>query len=169
MQEIKVGNVMITCGEGLVTFDDPLRESPLQLKYDDLPLLLDLLDSVEWERRRAFRVPVWGAHELSAVVEHHGQAHTADAVDISSAGVLLELGERGTRDLSVDDVVSVTLQWRDVRTTLSGVVHRCDGQRYGILFPSVLRRENVASHLLLRWIVNQLESQWLSRQIGVRD
>jgi len=166
MPELKIGNVVIACEDGIVTFDDPLRGSPLCINYDDFPLLLDVLDSVEWDRRRAFRVPVWTQSQLSAAIEYDGNTYDdVDAVDISLAGVLLDLSESDAPDLSIDDSVNVTLQLNDVKATLSGIVRRCVGRRYGIVFPASLHRQQVNPPLQLRLIVNQLESQWLSKRI----
>lgn len=166
MAVLKIGNVVIACEDGIVTFDDPLRGSPLCINYDDFPLLLDVLDSVEWDRRRAFRVPVWTESQLTAAIEYEGATYNdVDPVDISLAGVLIDLGDSDAPDLSMDDSLSVTLRLGDIKTTLSGVVRRCDGRRYGIVFPASLHRQQVNPPLQLRLIVNQLESQWLSKRI----
>ena len=166
MSELKIGNVVITCEDGMVTFDDPLRGSPLCVNYDDFPLLLDVLDSREWDRRRTFRFPVWTESQLSAVIEYDGIIYDdVDVVDISSAGVLIDLVNSDAPDLSMDDSLNVTLQLNDIKTTLSGVVRHCVGRRYGIVFPASLHREQANPPLQLRLIVNQLESQWLSKRI----
>ena len=166
MPELKIGNVVIACEDGIVTFDDPLRGSPLCINYDDFPLLLDVLDSVEWDRRRAFRVPVWSESQLSASLEYGGNTYDdVDAVDISLAGVLIDLGDSDAPELSMHDNVNVTLQLNNIKERLSGVVRRCSGRRYGIVFPASLHRQQVNPPLQLRLIVNQLESQWLSKRI----
>lgn len=166
MQALKIGNVVIACEDGIVTFDDPHRGSPLRINYDDFPLLLDVLDRVEWDRRRAFRVPVWTESQLTVAVEYDGITYDdVEPVDISLAGVLLDLADSDAPNLETHDSLSVTLQLADIKTTLSGVVCRCEGRRYGIVFPASLHRQQVNPPLQLRLIVNRLESQWLSNRI----
>ena len=166
MQSLQIGNVVIACEDGIVTFDDPLRGAPLCINYDDFPLLLDMLDRVEWDRRRAFRVPVWTESQLTAAVEYDGITYDGvEPVDLSLAGILINLGDSDAPDLVMNDTLNVTLRLDDIKATLSGVVRRSVGRRYGIVFPASLHRQQVNPPLQLRLIVNRLESQWLSKRI----
>lgn len=158
-----IGDVQVSVNSGLVVFDDPGRESPLQIKVDDFPVLLDFLESFKLDRRRAFRVPVsYLANELTVLVEHGGLSYSAKAFDISAHGILLEFPDGSMPKLLLDERTQITLELGEHRAALTGIACRYDPPRYGISFDQSMQEETRAS---LRSIVRYAEEQWLARRI----
>lgn len=164
MFEMRIGDVVIAVRNGLITFDDPDREEPVLLRVSDIPLLLDFLDSVEWDGRTAFRVPISESSGLSTKIVWMGDTYSGSCLNVSSTGALIE-SENDLPGLSVDDVVEVTLQLGDAIAKLPGTLRRQEDQRYAFFFHESLRDGRVDSPASLRRIVNRLETEWLERRI----
>lgn len=158
-----IGDVQVSTKNGLVVFNDPSRESPLQIKLNDFPLVLDFLDSFELDRRRAFRVPVSHlASELTVLVEHDGLPHSAKAFDINVHGILVEFPNGSMPDLLPNERTQITLEFSEHRAVLTGDVCRCDPPRCGISFDQSMQQDARAS---LQSIIRRVEEQWLARRV----
>jgi hypothetical protein len=164
--QLNVGNVNIVCDEGLLTFVDPNRETPVQIKVEDISLLLDFLDSVDWDRRRAFRVPLSKSRALYVDITWHEMTYPVTPLDVSLTGILVEFDHRLAPDLAIDDSVGVTLKLGEVSASLMGTIKRRTGYgRYGIFFSGAVSGQRVDPPIALLSIVSQLETQWLLQRI----
>ena len=158
-----IGGVKVSTKDGLVIFDGPGREAPVQIKVDDFPLVLDYLDSFELDRRKAFRVPVSHlANELSVLVEYNGLSYSAKACDINVYGVLLEFPHGSMPDLLPDEKMRITLDLDEHRAVVIGSSCRCDPPRTGVSFDQFMSQDTRSS---LQSIVRNVEEQWLARRV----
>ena len=80
-------------------------------------------------------------------------------------GILLEFPADNPPEFQpgfqIDERLQVELRLDDHVEPLLGIVRRCDGRSYGLIFPEVLRGIEVDPPATFRTIVNTLERNWL--------
>lgn len=110
--------------------------------------------------RSADRLPDLRSSDLEVrIATGDGSFRTADPLDLSLSGTLLEL--RGDSDLGVAELhqtVDLELKLASHSAWLMGVVRRRSGRRVGIHFPEALRRGRIDPPAELARIVRQLEN-----------
>jgi CheY-like chemotaxis protein len=113
-------------------------------------------------RRRAFRVPVATEAGLRlTAAPAGGRAHPARAVDISFTGLLLETDEKDDPGWPVGAELLVELQTGRLAAKIPALVHRQQGRRYALVFPSVVAGGDIDPPDALRRVVLELERFWI--------
>ncbi len=89
-----------------------------------------------------------------------GRRHAARALDVSLTGLLLEAAADAP-SWPVGTSLSLELQLGDDAVRLAALVHRCQGRRCALLFPSVVADGDIAAPGTLRRMVRELERHWI--------
>lgn len=115
------------------------------------------------DSRMAFRVPVAQDSGLRVrIVTSDDRAFAAHPIDLSLSGILIEFSEGKDPDLSISDKLRIELELDAASASLSGVVRRRAGLRYGIYFPEALNGVEIEPPVELRSILTEIERRWLS-------
>ena len=140
------------------------------LDYQSPALLLKLPEQLATsEGRHAFRVPMLANSGLRVnVVASDKRDWNPHPVNLSLGGILIEFSRNNVPELTVGDELNVKLSLNEDAVSLRGVVRQRQGeQRYGILFPDVVRKGQVDPPEPLRKIVNEAERRWLAERVEV--
>ena len=115
--------------------------------------------------RRSFRVPVLSSSELRVTVTAADRRRrTAQALDISFTGLLLELSETEDPNWPVWTPLQLELRHKNEVVHIKTLVHRRPKRHYGLLFPDVVSNGNINPPETLRRMVAALERHWLQHR-----
>ena len=120
------------------------------------------------QRRKAFRVPLRVARDLSAVLEYQEISSIVKPVNISLTGILVGFDKDDAYDLPIGSEVNLTLKFQSETAKISGKIVRRDGNRYGIFFlNSSAGGNDLHAPGSLRKMVRKLERDWIRKRVKV--
>ena len=168
MDEVTVGNVVISCDNHRLTFksrEDPRRQ--VTISAASLPDVLYFLQSVNpsgSDQRVAFRVPLDRKSALRTTLGVGSLRLPVLAVDISLSGMLVEM-PTSLHELTIGSSVEITLELDMKSATLGGTVKRRIENRYGIIFADCQMEGDLDPPGSLMVIFRALERTWLARKV----
>ena len=165
MSRLIVGDYLVTCHDGVLKLHNTLRNTLLCLRAPDLDLLLELLDGVSWERRRAARIPVTDNSDLKVSLEIEGCDYRVTPIDISKSGILVSFTSPQPMSFDLTRDLLVKIQFRDRHAQVWGAVRRIDGRSMGIGFRIDLSKPDSIEEAGLAAVMDELESNWLEQRI----
>jgi len=122
------------------------------------------LAGTDFNRRQAFRVPVWGSSGLSAVMRKGQEETPVTPIDLSFTGMLVRIPADANLEPALDDHVDITLEFEGEKSTYHAIVRRRTELTCGLFFPeTIVDGELEPPDNLLR-IAMELQRQWLGRR-----
>lgn len=116
------------------------------------------------EMRRFFRVPVSKRSSTSLrIIAPDGESYGARCVDISLAGMLMELPDHVYPTFNVGDVVRIEVSFHGQPTLVEAEVRRQHGRRVGVFFPDTYREGQLEPNEDVATVVKFLEREWRRR------
>ncbi len=116
------------------------------------------------EMRRFFRVPVSKRSSTSLrVITPGGDSYGARCIDISLAGMLMELPEHVYPTFNVGEMVQVEVIFHGQPTMVEAEVRRQHGRRVGVFFPDTYRDGQLEPSDHVITVVKFLEREWRRR------
>jgi hypothetical protein len=169
MPELVIGDIKLKShGLGLVLERLDRPELSFRIDGEGVLSLMDFIgsfSSVDVDRRRAFRVPVFNEEYLHVSLQTSTQHAEVSARDISLTGIYVETRAHQPIDLEVDQQVAVAMEFGSLMETCRGVVKRRNDQGAGIFFSDSLYSEQLDPPVGLLRIVEQLKHRWLARTV----
>lgn len=168
MDEITVGNVVVSCDEHRLTFrsvSDSSRQ--ITISAASLPDVLSFLQSVSpsaSDQRVGFRVPLERKSGLITNLRIGSVRLPVRAIDISLSGILVEM-PTNLHELMLEASVDITLELDNKSATVRGIVKRRMENRYGIMFPDCQMDGDLDPPGALLVIFKALERKWLSKKM----
>ncbi len=86
-----------------------------------------------------------------ARIAFKGKTWSVIPIDLSLAGILVELSQPDVVDIAVDTVIGIELRVNDKRSVLTGLVRRINPNQYGILFVESLKNGELSPPGIPRW------------------
>jgi len=151
-------------GRGMV-FSAAVQERKVRREGDEGMLYLERPEFViGMEIRRWFRVPLDPATALriSATVEGTKTVHPTP-LNISMGGLRMGFEAKEDPELSVGDVMPLTLDFGETSLTFAGEVRRTADREYGVVIPS-----ETSDSMEYRTLVSAVEREWLQRRQAMR-
>lgn len=171
MEEITLRNVQITySGKTLTVSCDEHDEESVSLDPEQTVELVEYirrlapkqkLGRAEFNRRESFRVPLVFNHDLVVKVTCAGREYVSKPIDISMAGVQIELGSDCPMQLRLESQVVVYMELGEDNVQLDGVVRRVHEGKVGIFFPDCMKGGTMAPPHEMRLMVMDLQRSWM--------
>lgn len=171
MEEITLHNVQITySGKSLTVSCDEHGEESVSLDPEQTVDLVEYirrlapkqkLGRAEFNRRESFRVPLVFNHDLVVKVKCAGREYETKPVDISMAGLQIELAPDSPLQLSLESQLVVHLELEEDSVQLDGVVRRVHEGKIGIFFPDCMKGGTMAPPHEMRLMVMNLQRSWM--------
>lgn len=116
------------------------------------------------EMRRFFRVPVSKRSSTSLrIITQDDGSYGARCVDISLAGMLMELPDHVYPTFNVGETVRVEVLFHGQPTEVEAEVRRQHGRRVGVFFPEIYRDGQLQLNEDVATVVKFLEREWRRR------
>ncbi len=116
------------------------------------------------EMRRFFRVPVSKrSHTSLRVITADEGSYGARCVDISLAGMLVELPDHVYPSFNVGETVQIEVIFHGQPTIVEAEVRRQHGRRVGVFFPETYRDGKLEPNEDVYTVVKFLEREWRRR------
>lgn len=168
MEELTIGSLLFRSDGKTLTIS--ARDRPdfsFSLERDGVEELIDYVSTLagtDFNRRHAFRIPIWDSSGLLAVIRE-GQTETpVTPIDLSLTGMLARLPEESNVEPALEDEVIVTLEFHGVKSMYHAVVKRRTEFTCGLLFPETIVDGELNPPDSLVRVVMELQRQWLAKR-----
>ena len=169
MNQITIENVILSYDGHQITFEDKNKwKFSFNLKGSALSDMIGYFGSFkvdDVQQRKAFRVPLTAASDLSVRLGYRDKSCSVKALDISFTGILIEFDGDDVYDIAIDAAVDLTLKSGDKTAKISGKIVRHDGNKYGIFFPGTIVDDEVQPPEPFQSIVLNLERDWIRNRV----
>ena len=171
MAEITIGPLhLVSNGMSLSLGPEGQPENAVHLEPVDVGVLIDFLMSLsasEFNRRQAFRIPLWETCGLRVFLEQDEQQVYAVPKNISLTGLLLELDDESDFDPAKESLVEVLIDFEGITQKLVGRVRRRADRKLGLYFPESTLAGEADPTPEYTALVMELQRRWAARRKAV--
>ncbi|WP_419189889.1 PilZ domain-containing protein [Stieleria marina] len=167
MQETTIGDAILVSNKGLLTMrhveDESLSFVFTAEQVLELVRFLTAQTQSEFNRREAFRVPLFESSQLEVRVRSGETQIQGRPTSISMTGIFLAVSPANQVDAELEDEVEVVLQFEGAQHSHVGLIKRISNDGYGIAFLDATSLGQVDPPADIARIVMKLQREWVSR------